>query len=109
MRFKIGQSIKVKDFNDLKTTYPKSNDGSLIVDSCFFLREMKVYCGEEYKIKTIVSNGVYELDLADGGNWYFTEGMLEDINTADTTKKHEETKIGVVGSDKPKRTYTRKK
>lgn len=113
MKYGIGQKVKVKDFSELVKEFGVESNGNIIIGNYYFVRQMKVYCGEEYRIKNTYADGTYELDLQDGEEWFFSEEMLEEINKVDVIKKYEEhlktAKIEVVEPDKHKRTYTRRK
>ena len=106
MKHGIGQKVKIKDFSELVKEFGTDTCGNIIIGNCFFNRQMKVYCGEEYRIKNTYSDGTYELDLQDGGEWYFTEEMFEG-DKAVTVNIDTEQPNAV--EDKPKRTYTRRK
>ena len=114
MRFGIGQLVRVKYFKDLVKEHEVDSEGNITIGSCIFLREMKVYCGEVYKVKQVFGDE-YELLLKDGGEYYFTKDMLELPNKPeiDTTNYeiaqglHEIAK-GEEEVQKPKRIYTKR-
>ena len=120
MKFGIGQLVRVKYFKDLVKEHEADSQGNITIGSCIFLREMKVYCGEQYKVKNNFG-GEYELDLQDGGDWFFSQEMLELPYAIDKeeTKSIVEPKIEptikIIDKDtqeveqKPKRQYNRKK
>lgn len=108
MKFGIGQLVRVKYFKDLEKEHEVDSEGNIAIGSCIFLREMKVYCGEVYKVKQVFGDE-YELLLKDGGEYYFVKEMLELPNKAEKdTTRHENTEV-VEEVDNPKRTYTKRK
>lgn len=109
MKYGIGQLVRVKYFKDLVKDNKVDSNGDITIGSCIFLREMKVYCGEVYKIKNVFGDE-YELLLKDGGQYYFTSDMLELPNKAENDTISHETKQAIQ-EDMPtqKRVYTRKK
>lgn len=106
MKFGIGQLVRVKYFKDLAKEHKVDSEGNITIGSCIFLREMKVYCGEVYKVKQVFGDE-YELLLNDGGEYYFVKDMLELPNKAEIdTTSHENTEVV---QEQPKRQYVRKK
>ncbi len=124
MKYKIGQRVKIRDFSAMANEFGVQENGNILVGNYYFTREMKVYCGEEYCITALYGDG-YELDLQDGEEWYFNDGMLIDSEQEpivasveikalkaeiqklkNTIKFYENQNIEEV---KPKRTYTRRK
>ena len=106
MKYGIGQLVRVKYFKDLVKDNEVQSNGDIVIGTCIFLREMKVYCGEVYKVKQAFGDE-YELLLNDGGNWYFHKDMLELPNKPeiDTTNLENAEQV----EDRPKRTYTKRK
>ena len=106
MRFGIGQLVRVKYFKDLAKEHEVDSEGNITIGSCIFLREMKVYCGEVYKVKQVFGDE-YELLLKDNGLYYFHKDMLELPNKSEIdTTSHENTEVV---QEQPKRQYVRKK
>lgn len=106
MKFGIGQLVRVKYFKDLVKEHEIDSEGNITIGSCIFLREMKVYCGEVYKVKQVFGDE-YELLLNDGGEYYFVKDMLELPNKPEIdTTSHENTEVV---QEQPKRQYVRKK
>ena len=60
MKFGIGQLVRVKYFKDLVKENEVDCEGNITIGSCIFLREMKVCCGEVYKVKQVFGDE-YEL------------------------------------------------
>ena len=106
MKYGVGQKVRVKDFSELVKEFGVEPNGNIIIGNYYFDRQMKVYCGEEYRIKNTYADGTYELDLQDGGEWFFSEEMLETEKPviSDIAPNND-----IVVGDKPKRTYTRRK
>ena len=108
MKYGIGQLVRVKYFKDLEKEHEVDSEGNITIDGCIFLREMKVYCGELYKVQQIFGNE-YELLLKDGNSklYFFHKDMLELPNKAENdTTSHENTEVV---QEQPKRQYVRKK
>ena len=107
MKYGIGQKVRVKDFSELVKEFGVEPNGNVLIGNYYFDRQMKVYCGEEYRIKNTYADGTYGLDLQDGGDWVFSEEMLETekpvILGVDIAQQDD-----IAVGDKPKRTCTRK-
>ena len=108
MRFGIGQLVRVKYFKDLAKEHEVDVEGNITIGSCIFLREMKVYCGEVYKIKQVFGDE-YELLLKDNGLYYFHKDMLELPNKPEIDTTNHEIEEDIQEVEKPKRTYTKRK
>lgn len=104
MKYGIGQKVKIKDFSELVKEYGVEPNGSVIIGNCYFDRQMKVYCGEEYTIVSTFPGGYYELDVKDDGYWYFTSEMFAE----EKPKTVDKPKAEAAETAKPKRTYARK-
>lgn len=118
MKYGIGQKVRVKDFKELAKKYGVQSNGDIYIGDYSFEREMKVYCGEEYRILNHFEGDLYELSLKDGGYWYFHSEVLEDVKpiilSVDIAPNND-MGTGIKGDKepiieaKPKRTYTRRK
>ena len=108
MKFGIGQLVRVKYFKDLEKQHDVDIEGNITIGSCIFLREMKVYCGEVYKVKQVFGDE-YELILKDNGLYYFHKDMLELPNKAENDTTSHEIVEDIQEVEKPKRTYTKRK
>lgn len=108
MRFGIGQLVRVKYFKDLIKEHEVDSEGNITIGSCIFLREMKVYCGEVYKVKQVFGDE-YELLLKDNGLYYFHKEMLELPNKAENYTTSHEIVEDIQEVEKQKRTYTKRK
>lgn len=109
MKYGIGQLVRVKYFKDLVKDNEVQPNGDIVIGTCIFLREMKVYCGEVYKVKQVFGDE-YELLLKDNGLYYFHKDMLELPNKPEIdTTSHEIEEDIQEDTAKPKRQYTRKK
>lgn len=108
MKFGIGQLVRVKYFKDLAKEHEVDSEGNITIGSCIFLREMKVYCGEVYKVKQVFGDE-YELLLKDNGLYYFHKDMLELPNKPEIDTTSHEIVKDIQEVEKPKRTYTKRK
>lgn len=113
MKFGVGQLVRVKDFGELAHKYVVEN-GGVIIGDYFFDREMKIYCGETFRVKSCFA-GVYELYTDDDSMWVFVAETLESPNDKSFYEKYEELEKEVAlksqkveVEEKPKRQYTRK-
>lgn len=111
MKFGVGQKVRVKDFCEMAHKYVVEN-GGIIIGDYFFEREMKVYCGETFRVKSCFDE-VYELYTEDDGMWVFAEETLESPNDKSLYEKYEELEKELAAlkaekEEKPKRQYTRK-
>lgn len=114
MKFGVGQLVRVKDFGELAHKYVVENCGVIIGDY-FFEREMKIYCGETFRVKSCF-DGVYELFTEDDSMWVFAGEVLELPTEKTIYEKYEElqNEVDALKTDKveveekPKRQYTRK-
>lgn len=106
MRFGIGQLVRVKYFKDLVKENEVQPNGEIIVGGCIFLREMKVYCGETYKVKQIFGD---EYELNGIKDFYFHKDYLELPNKAENDTTSHEIVEDIQEVEKPKRTYTKRK
>lgn len=109
MKFNLGQEVRVKYFKDLAKENEVDSNGNITIGSCIFLREMKVYCGEVYKVKQVFGDE-YELLLNDEGEYYFHKDMLELPNISESCDIDKEEKENEqVEEVKAKRQYNKKK
>lgn len=113
MKFGVGQLVRVKDFGELARKYQVEN-GGVIIGDYFFEREMKIYCGETFRVKSCF-DGVYELFTEDDSMWVFAGEVLELPTEKTIYEKYEEFEKEVALKsqnieleEKPKRQYTRK-
>ena len=83
MKYGIGQKVKVRNFQDMVREYGVELNGDILMGNFYFTREMKVFCGEECRIKNVYGDGTYQLDIEDSDDWYFTDQMLEDFDKKD--------------------------
>ena len=113
MKFGVGQLVRVKDFGELAHKYVVEN-GGVIIGDYFFEREMKIYCGETFRVKSCF-DGVYELFTEDDSMWVFAGEVLELPTEKTIYEKYEELEKEVAlksqkveVEENPKRQYTRK-
>jgi hypothetical protein len=106
MKLGIGQLVRVKYFKDLAKEHEVDSEGNITIGSCIFLREMKVYCGETYKVKQIFGD---EYELNGIKEFYFHKDYLELPNKAENDTTSHEIVEDIQEVEKPKRTYTKRK
>lgn len=83
MKFKVGDTVKIKTKRDIKK---KSKRIFLNIEECDFTSEMEKYVGKVTQIKDITRYGAYKLDIDDGEyNWsdYMFEPYTVEIRKLD--------------------------
>lgn len=79
--FKVGDRVRIRDWDDMKKEYGKDCDGNIKVPNQIFSRNMRHLCGRYATIKDIDKYDVIE--LGDWSNatgdvyWWFNKDMLE--------------------------------
>ena len=76
MKFKVGDKVRVKKWEDLELEYKVDGDGYIHHDGVAFNPKMKEYCGKELVIEYI---GMDEYLCYNG--WIWQDWMFEDIET----------------------------
>ena len=76
MKYKVGDKVKVREWDDMAKEFGVYGDGFLVVlsNSCFF-RLMRKYCGKTMTIRAV--KGDYYLIGDDKDWWHFTDEMFE--------------------------------
>ena len=76
MKYKVGDKVKVREWDDMAKEFGVYGDGFVVVlsNGCFF-RPMCKYCGKTMTIRA--ANGDYYLIGDDEDWWHFTDEMLE--------------------------------
>lgn len=83
MKYKVGDRVKVKSWEEMKAKYGLNAFGSIDVRGSFPIT-MKPFCGKEYTI--------YAMDkecyrLLDAGRWRFTDEMLDPVTNRSEVSK----------------------
>ena len=79
MRYKVGDKVRVRQWDDMVEEFSTDDYGDILADGLYFVKGMKQYCGKTYE----VCDATYHYTLRTGNEvlrWSFTDGMLEDIN-----------------------------
>ena len=76
MKYKVGDKVKVKEWEDLELEYEVDEDG-YIYHGVFFNPEMKEFCGKEVEIEYI---GMDEY-LCHDNDFLWQDWMFEDVET----------------------------
>ena len=86
MRYKVGDKVRVKKYNDLSYEYGLDYFGFINTPRYNLNHDMEKYCGEVITIKEIFSFG-YKIN-EDNGRWIWTDEMLanNDIDIQDAYK-----------------------
>lgn len=71
-RFKVGDLVCVREWDDMKKEFGLDSDGDIKCDICFSAY-MRKYCGNVYKIVSV--NG-FQYGLEDCSGWTFTDDMI---------------------------------
>ena len=91
MKYNVGDKVRVKTWEELKSIWPKANYGDgLNVNKTYFNPEMKQYCGHVYTVHETraaayvladdsgtILNWVYDYKTKKYQPWFFNNAMLE--------------------------------
>ena len=76
MRYKVGDKVRVRQWNDMVEEFGIKGE-DIPISGCYFVKEMKQYCGKTYEVCDIVLH--YTLKTENEVlNWCFADEMLED-------------------------------
>ena len=76
--FKIGDKVKIRTWESMAKEFGTDRDGDISC-KCWFVTDMKKYCGKVFTIKEVLCDGNYYLSSDDNvSEWKFSEDMLED-------------------------------
>lgn len=81
-RFKEGDFVRVRKWNDMEQKYGLTPNGSIDC-SLKFIQEMKKYCGRVFRIHSVVRVRIYNgyfYSLC-GSNFNFSDDMLDPFLT----------------------------
>lgn len=81
MRYKVGDKVRVRQWDDMKREFGECL-GAIDTPFCLFVSSMKVYCGLVYEIARVYGCCYYELKSNEKPyvkKWYFTDDMLESV------------------------------
>ena len=81
MRYKVGDKVRVRQWDDMKREFGECL-GAIDTPFCLFVSSMKVYCGLVYEIAKVYDCYYYELKSNEKPyieKWYFTDDMLEGV------------------------------
>jgi len=85
MKFKVGDKVTVRQWDDMKKEYGLYSSGdSIPIPVCSFVKKMELFCGKKVTIEEVYGNcyGIEEDDC----HWYWTDEMFE--NSADKPIQH---------------------
>ena len=88
MKYKVGDKVKVRQWENLKSQYETDEYGD-ICHGAMFIQEMKEYCGKEFVIEQ-VWNDRYSCH---GISYLWQDWMFEDVETK-TIRIEEQTMFG---------------
>lgn len=83
MRYKVGDKVRVRQWDDMAKEFYVNDRGNIFVDGYYFVNKMKQFCGKVYKVcrTNLYGENSYLLNSEDEiFDWLFTDGMLEDVN-----------------------------
>lgn len=96
MRYKVGDKVRVRQWDDMVKEFGTDEAGSINQKTVVFTKEMKKFCGGVYEICSVLERIYLLKDGAKTICWHFTDQMLEDINllsyTTDKNCEHITTK-----------------
>ena len=76
MKYKVGDKVRVRQWEDLKSQYKTDEYGEINV-GVIFVEDMKNFCGKELVIEMLGFGGY----LCKGNDWIWEDWMFEDIET----------------------------
>ena len=65
MKYKIGELVLIKEWEDLASEYIVDEDGEIRLDGLWFINSMKKYCGKVFCIDSYEDGEFYKLENAD--------------------------------------------
>lgn len=75
MKFKVGDKVKVRKWDDMETEFGIDLDGDIMCPNLFFTKGMKVYCDNVFVVnKVLESDNSYVLEGLSGNSYAF-EGL----------------------------------
>lgn len=77
MKFKVGDRVKVREWDDMKKEFGLDNDGD-IACGISFVMEMKEFCGKTMTVVNVCEDGKQSYFLRGGDGWKFSDDMLEE-------------------------------
>ena len=79
MKYKIGDKVRVRQWDDMAKEYGFINSVKRDIDipGCTFVNSMKKFCGSVVTISNIVSDNSRYLIKEDNQEWYWTDNMFE--------------------------------
>lgn len=80
MRYKVGDKVRVRQWDDMVKEF--GSDGEDIhIDGCYFIKEMKQYCGKTYEVCDDM--GLHYILKTENEvlDWCFKDEMLEDVSS----------------------------
>lgn len=83
MRYKVGDKVRVRQWDDMAKEFYVNDRGNIFVDGYYFVNKMKQFCGKVYKVcrTNLYGENSYLLNSEDEiFDCLFTDGMLEDVN-----------------------------
>lgn len=72
MKYKAGDIVRVRDWDDMEKQYGLDDGGNIHIYP-YFTKDMKQYCGKDYKVSTVFKES-YNFEGAE--DWVFTDEML---------------------------------
>lgn len=80
MKYKVGDKVKVRQWNDMTKEFEINSHGSIVTsDGCHFVDDMKEYCGKILEIKRVAGTR-YQIK---GNDYWWTDDMFEDNTYTD--------------------------
>jgi hypothetical protein len=78
MKYKVGDKVRVRNWDELSAEFNNLGDGLRLTNRCFNFK-MKQYCGKVVKI-TDIGSSWYKI-AEDKKEWYWDDDMFEPVNT----------------------------
>lgn len=86
MRYKIGDKVRVRQWDDMVEEFGIDEAGRIdTTTGCCFTEEMKKFCGGVYEICSMLGKNYLLKDGEKTIHYYFIDEMLEDVNSLSYT------------------------
>lgn len=81
MKYKVGDKVKVRKWEDMKKEFTLDSDGDIKLGCyIYFVKSMKKYCGKSVTIKETSIDDKYEIyKIEEDAHWNWSDDMFEDI------------------------------
>ena len=87
MKFKVGDKVKVRSWEDMRDEFGTDDDGDIIIkeEKVYFLKKMLDFCGTTQIISAVRDKSYF---FKNDNGWHFTEEMFEPVIKKSPKKKN---------------------